>query len=146
MKTAFAILFIILTVLACGCTETAPAPAAAPAVPGLLGTWTGPVQGFDEGTGFSDYPDLTVTMTIREQHDRIFAGDFVFRTNGTGTKSGFAGVIGRDGRTLTITEQTGGYCTGTILAPDEIELTYMQDGSPYSVAIDSFKRVESHQT
>jgi hypothetical protein len=141
MKTTFTILLILIAVLACGCTETAPAPAAAPAVPDLTGTWTGPMQGYDEGTGFSDYPGLTVTMTIREQHDRIFAGDFVFRMNGTGTKSGFAGVIGRDGRTLSITEQTGGYCSGEILAADEIELTYLQDGSPYSVAIDSFKRV-----
>ena len=29
----------------------------------------------------------------------------------------------------------------TGFATDEIELVYMQDGSPYSISIDSFKRV-----
>jgi hypothetical protein len=149
MKTPFTILVIILAVLACGCTaaDTAAAPVAPPvqvtaaAIPGLTGTWTGPMQGFDEGRGFTDYPFLTVVMTVSGQHGRLFTGDFVFMENGTMKKSGFAGAIGRDGRTLAITEKDGGYCSGEILAADEIELTYMQDGSPYSIAIDSFRRV-----
>jgi hypothetical protein len=65
----------------------------------------------------------------------------VFRTNGTETVSGFAGAIGRDGRTFTIAEELGGYCTGEILAADEIEMIYVEDGSPYSIAIDSFRRI-----
>ena len=145
MKTAFTVLVIIIAVLACGCTAAAPAatpaPATTPAIPSLIGTWTGPMQGYDEGTGFTDYPNLTLTMTITEQHGRLFAGDMVFRANGTEEKSGFAGAIGRDGRTLSITEQDDGYCSGEVLGADEIELTYVQAGSPYSVAIDSFKRV-----
>ena len=52
-----------------------------------------------------------------------------------------AGVVGRDNRTLTISENGGGYCTGEVLSANEIELIYMQDGSPYSISIDSFKRV-----
>ncbi len=146
MKTSFAFLLLIVAIIASGCTAPAAPPAApqaspAAAIPNLTGTWTGPMQGYDEGTGFSDYPDLGVTMTITEQHDRIFAGNITFVTNGTGTTSGFAGAIGRDGRTLAIAEQAGGYCTGTVLGPDEIELVYMEDGSPYSIAIDSFRRV-----
>jgi len=149
MKSAFAILVIILAILACGCTASAPAtapavttaPVTAPAIPDLKGTWTGPMQGYDQGTGFSDYPTLGVKMTITEQKGRIFAGDVVFTSNDTVSKSGFAGTIGRDGRTLTIAEEAGGYCTGTVLGVDEIELTYMEDGSPYSIAIDSFRRV-----
>jgi hypothetical protein len=153
MKIAYTLLVIILAVVACGCTTSAPAaaPSATPvqtlagataaAIPDLTGTWTGPMKGYDEGTGFSDYPDLKVTMTVTEQHGRIFAGEFVFGVNGTETKSGFAGAIGRDGRTLSIAEKNGGYCTGEILAADEMELTYMDDSSPYSIAIDSFKRV-----
>ena len=39
-----------------------------------------------------------------------------------------------------MTEKGGGYCFGDVLGQDEIELTYMQDGSPYSIAIDSLKR------
>jgi hypothetical protein len=151
MKTALTVLVIVLAVLACGCT--APAPAAAPAtcplpattpaaaIPNLTGSWTGPMRGFDEGTGFTDYSSLAATMTVYEQHGRLFAGQIVFKENGTETRSGFAGAIGQDGRTLAITEQHGGYCSGEVLGPDEIELTYMQDGSPFSIAIDSFKRV-----
>jgi hypothetical protein len=159
MKTAFTILLIIIAVIACGCTAASPVapavpvatpgalPAAVPAektvasIPDLTGTWTGPMQGYDQGTGFSDYPALGVKMTITEQKGRIFTGHVVFTMNGTESASGFAGAIGRDGRTLSITEEAGGYCTGEIVGEDEIELIYMQDGSPYSVAIDSFKRV-----
>jgi hypothetical protein len=145
MKTAFALLVIIITVLACGCTAAAPAvtpvPTTIPAIPSLVGTWTGPMQGYDEGSGFSNYPNLTLAMTITEQHGRIFAGDMVFSSNGTEVRSGFAGAIGRDGRTLSITEQDDGYCSGELTGPDEMDLTYVQAGSPYSVAIDSFRRV-----
>ena len=149
MKTAFTILLIVIAVIACGCTAASPAaaPAAGPAektvptLPDLTGTWTGPMQGYDQGTGFSDYADLGVMMNITEQQGRVFAGDIVFTTNGTTSVSGFAGVIGRDGRTLSITEEYGGYCTGEVVGEDEIELIYMQDGPAYSIAIDSFRRV-----
>jgi hypothetical protein len=150
MKTASAILVIILAILACGCTAAAPAaaspaatagaPAAAAAIPDLTGNWTGPMQGYDQGTGFSDYRDFKVVMDVTGQHGRIFAGTITFTANGTASSSGFAGAIGRDGKTLTITEEAGGYCTGTVVGENEIELVYMQDGSPYSIAIDSFKR------
>src|SRR5512137_3183809 len=152
MKIAFIPLLLILAVLAGGCmavSPAAPAPpaspvvspvaTAAPAIPNLTGIWTGPMQGYDEGTGFSDYPSLTVSMIVSGQHGRIFAGDFLFRENGTETRSPFAGAVGRDGRTLWITERNGGYCFGEILAADEMELTYMEDGSPYSIAVDSFR-------
>jgi len=150
MKTALILFGVILAALACGCMAAAPAataPAATPAqplavaIPNLTGTWTGPMQGYDERSGFTDYPFLTVAITITEQHGRLFAGDIVFAENGTVKKSGIAGAVGRDGRTLSITEKDGGYCTGEVLGPDEIELIYLQDGSPYSIAIDSFKRV-----
>ncbi|MFA5268508.1 MAG: hypothetical protein WC379_11105 [Methanoregula sp.] len=149
MKSAFTILVLILAVIACGCTASAPAtapavtpaPTTSPVIPDLKGTWTGPMQGYDQGTGFSDYPTLGVKMTITEQKGRVFAGDVVFTANGTDSKSGFAGTIGRDGRTLSIAEEAGGYCTGEIVGENEMELIYMEDGSPYSIAIDSFKRV-----
>jgi hypothetical protein len=148
MKCVFAILVILLALLASGCTATAPAtapavtpaPVTAPVIPDLKGTWTGPMQGYDQGIGFSDYPTLGMKMIITEQKGRIFAGEVVFTQNGTESKSGFAGTIGRDGSTLTIAEEAGGYCTGTVLGADEIELIYMEDGSPYSIAIDSFRR------
>jgi len=145
MKTAFTILLLILAVLASGCTTATPAvvPVQTPVttLPNLTGNWTGPMQGYDEREGFTDHPNLTAVMTVSEQHGRVFSGFITFRSNNTESTDEFAGVIGRDNRTLTIAEHGGGYCTGEVLSPDEIELIYMQDGSPYSISIDSFKRV-----
>jgi len=148
MKSLLISFIIIAFAFACGCAlqSTTQAPAAAmdpvtsPVTADLLGNWTGPMQGYDEGRGFSDYPDLKVLINISEQKGRIFTGTIVFVANGTTKISGFAGAIGRDGRSLTIAEKDGGYCTGEIVGTDEIELVYMQDGSPYSIAIDSFRR------
>jgi hypothetical protein len=155
MKIVF-VLLLIIALLACRCLGSHECPArpvrtgaatiAAPvtptgATPDLTGSWTGPMQGYDEGTGFSDYAGFKAVMNVSGQHGRIFAGRIVFTANGTETSTGFAGVIGRDGRTLSIAEKDGGYCTGEIVGPDEIDLTYLQDGSPYSVAIDTWKRV-----
>ena len=73
---------------------------------------------------------------------RIFSGSFLWTpSNGTVIKSEFAGVIARDGRLLDIVEKGGGYCTGEVVAKNEIELKYMYDGTPYSIASDSLKRV-----
>lgn len=154
MKTAFTLLIVVLTVLACGCTavspsKTSPVPPETPArspgltasLPDLTGTWTGPMQGYDERTGFTDYPDLKIALVVSEQHGRLFSGYLRFNESGNETTSEIAGAIGRDNRSLTVTEQGGGYSMGEVLSKDEIELTYMQDGTPYSIAVDSFKRV-----
>jgi hypothetical protein len=144
MKTVFTILLLI-AVLASGCTTATPAvPSVQTEVttlPNLTGNWTGPMQGYDAREGFTNYPFITAVMIISEQHGRVFSGVIVFKVNRTEFTDEFAGVIGRDNRTLTIAEHGGGYSSGEVLAPDEIELIYMQDGSPYSIAIDSFKRV-----
>jgi len=92
--------------------------------------------------GFADYPAFTMAMTISERHGRVFFGYTVFTTaNGTETRTPIAGVIGRDGRTISTAEQDGGYCLGEVVGPDELELVYLQDGEQYGVAIDSLKRV-----
>ncbi len=129
-------------------TYTGPAPTpvhTSPAtIPDLTGNWTASMAGYEESMGFSDYPTvtMTMTMTISDQHDRIVSGYTVFTTaNGTETRTPIAGVIGRDGRTLATAEQDGGYCFGEIVGPDEIQLTYLQDGPQYGVAIDSLKRI-----
>ncbi|MFA4848970.1 MAG: hypothetical protein WC626_04510 [Methanoregula sp.] len=157
MKTAFTILILILAVLACGCTATTPAVPATPvvpitpiipgttavnAVPNLIGNWTGPMKGYDEGIGFNDYSNLTMNLTVTEQRDRIFTGYLVYKyKSGEQGSTAFAGAIGKDGRTLTMVEKDYGYCFGTILSNNEIELTYMSEATPYSIAIDSFKRI-----
>jgi hypothetical protein len=79
-------------------------------------------------------------MVIEEQEGRLFAGHFLLHSNTTEWTIDFAGAIGRDNKTLTIVERDGGYCLGEVIALDEIELTYMQDGSPYSIAVDMLER------
>jgi hypothetical protein len=123
-------------------TGPAPTPVTTSAtIPDLTGTWTASMTGYERSAGFTDYPTVTMTMTISEQHDRIFSGYTVFTTaNGTEIRTTIAGIIGRDGRTISTAEQDGGYCFGEIIEPDEIELTYLQDGEQYGAAIDSMKR------
>jgi hypothetical protein len=124
-------------------TGPAPTPVQTDAatIPDLTGNWTASMTGYEGSTGFTDYSTVTMAMTISEQHGRIFSGYTVFTENGTETRTAIAGVIGRDGRTLSTAEQGGGYCLGEVVGPDEIELVYLQDGEQYGVAIDSLRRV-----
>jgi hypothetical protein len=155
MKTALT-LIIILAVLACGCTATAPSsqttPAAiqpsvppmpatpvAVATPDLTGTWTGTMLGYEEGVGYTDYNNLPITMVVTEQKGRLFSGHLTFG-NRTETLA-MAGVLGRDGRTFTLVENVNGYTTGEIIGGDTIELTHVDDAEPYSVALDTLKKV-----
>jgi hypothetical protein len=152
MKISLTILVVILAVLACGCTATTPEVPASPvtpdtktmqAIPDLTGNWTGPLKGYDERTGFTNFPNMTMSLTVTEQHDRLFTGYLTFvYTGGEKSSTDVAGAIGRDGRTLTIVEKDSGYSFGTILSDDEIELTYVTDATPYSIAVDSFRRVQ----
>ncbi|MCK9590795.1 MAG: hypothetical protein M0Q91_02125 [Methanoregula sp.] len=153
MKTAVTILVIILAVLASGCMASAPATPAPPAqgaktfdtktmqaIPDLAGTWTGTIKSFDYGTGFNDHPDGKMVITVTEQRDRIFTGNLTVITNNTIlVTENFAGAIGRDGRTFTLAEESG-YAFGEILGKDEFEMVYVNDASPFSIAIDSFWR------
>lgn len=149
MKIAATALLLILAVIACGCTSQV--PAAAPVVthtdgssqtpPDLRGTWIGLTAGYEAGAGFTNYGNTTMSMIVTEQQGRIFAGTFVFGSgNGTETIP-FSGVIGRDGKSLTIPQKTGGYSFGGIIAPGEIELVYVNDGTHYSSSIDTLKKV-----
>ena len=141
------LLVLALTLFTGGCTSTTPqaapaaipAAAAAPVTPNLLGTWSGTMQGYEEGPGFMDYSRSSMSMVVTEQKGRIFAGNFTFRFNGTELSLPYAGVISSDGRSLAIVENANGYTTGTV-SGDTIELIHMDDANPYSVAIDTLKR------
>jgi len=144
MKIAVTILLVILTVLACGCTATAPSatPAAAttPTTPSLKGTWSGTMLGYEENIGFTDYGKMPITMVVTEQQGRLFSGYLKFGVNST-TPLAMAGVIGRDGKTFALVENVNGYTTGELIGTDTIELTHVDDADPYSVALDTLKRV-----
>ncbi len=149
MKRILWIFAIVLAVLAAGCAAPEPrSPDGAPGnmtmpepvPPDLLGTWTGTMNGYDKGIGFNPHTGGTMVLTVTGQHGRVFAGTLtIMENNATLTAEGFAGTIGRDGRTITIVEEAG-YCTGELISPDEMEFVYMNDGSAFSISIDSLKR------
>ncbi len=158
-KTAFTIfLVLLLALLAAGCTsasqpaapaaatpvpaatQAAPAHAPAAAVPDLVGTWNGTMQGYEEGKGYMDMSKDTMSMVVTEQKGRIFSGHYVFVLQTRQIELPFAGIIGADGTSLSIVENANGYTTGTV-SGNTIELTHMDDADPYSVAIDTLKRV-----
>lgn len=148
MRIALIPLILVLVILVCGCTavspaSTAPVPSATPtayAMPNITGTWTGTMQAYDEGTGFTDHNGETISIVVAEQHDRIFSGNLIFEKNGTEQSEDIAGTIGRDGRTLTLIEKNG-YSSGIIVSDNEIELTYMRDGPQFTTSVDSLKKV-----
>ena len=148
MRSVLCILIIVLAILACGCTSSAPAPvpvvpvtSATPVIPDLTGTWTGPMRGYDEGAGFSDYSNATMQFIVTDQKDRIFAGRLAFTINSTPYSIGVAGVIAPDGKSFVMAEKDNGYSTGWILPDNGIEITYLHEATPYSAAIDTLKRM-----
>ena len=145
MKIAITTLLIILVVLACGCTATAPAatPAASttPATPDLRGTWLGTMLGYEENLGFTDYGKMPIKMVVTDQQGRLFSGYLKFGVNSSTSPLAMAGVIGRDGKTFTLVENTNGYTTGELIGTDTMEMTHADDAEPYSVALDTLKRV-----
>ncbi|MEN6341739.1 MAG: hypothetical protein ABFC89_04180 [Methanospirillum sp.] len=137
----FAAILLVVAALACGCT-TAPAQQAGTATtPNLTGNWTGTATGYLEGTGFTDYSGGRMIMSVTSQKDRIFEGKYIYpNLTGSAQTVGFAGAVARDGRTLTIVETNGGYSTGTLVTPGEIELIFADDSGPIEVAIDTLKK------
>jgi hypothetical protein len=147
MRTTFTVILLILAVIACGCTATAPhaaapapVPSGEPAIPDLVGSWTGTTLGYESGRGFTDYGNAPFTLVITDQQGRIVAGYTHLVLNGTEWKKPMTGIIARDGRTLAIVEENNGYTTGEITGPDTMELTWRNDRAPASVALDILKR------
>ena len=140
MKIALSIILVIVAVLVSGCTSAVPSQPAAPVTPTLTGTWTGTMAGYDQGTGYTDYGNTTMSMVVAEQHGRLFSGTFLYRFNSTVQTVHMAGIIGSDGRTLAVVEEGNGYTTGEITG-DTIQLSYLDNSLPISVDIDTLKRV-----
>jgi len=146
MKKVIVVLAILFVgILLAGCTTQPAAPATtptptAPAIPNIIGTWTGTMQSYDEGTGFTDNPGENLSIVVTEQQGRIFSGNMIYPMNGTEKSEDIAGTIGRDGRTLTLVEKNG-YSSGIIVSDNEIELTYMRDGLQFTTAVDSLMKV-----
>ena len=135
-------ILLLAVVLICGCTTVSQESGAVTAViPDITGNWTGTMKAYDEDIGFNDVNGDTITLMVTEQQDRIFSANVII-TNESGYywSNPVAGVIGRDGRTVTLVERGGGSSSGIIISPDEIELIFRYSGEPFSIAIDSLKK------
>lgn len=134
--------FIVLGLLICGCTTTSQETATpVQETPNLVGNWSGPMYGYIEGVGYTTFSDETLTMNVIEQHNRVFSGVLTFSNRVVSWEDKtFAGVIDNNDRTFTLVEQGGGFASGTLITPDEIELTYLEIGQPYNIALDALKR------
>jgi hypothetical protein len=143
MKAVLCASILLLAVLISGCTTASQQSSAAVATPpSLLGNWTGTMNGYTNGEGYNNWTGDTMTLKVTEQNNRIFSGEFLF-TNQSGISSTnkCAGVISRDGKTLSMVEDGGGTSSGSLVAPGEIELIYTNGAEPFTIAIDSLKKV-----
>lgn len=142
-RFVYATILIAVALFSCGCTTPVPSSqAVAAGIPDLIGNWSGTMKGFVEEDGYTEYPGEAMTMKITDQRGRIFSGEIVF-SNQTATNKvkAFAGVINPDGQTFSIVEHGGGSSTGTLLSPGELELVYIERGVPFTIAIDTLKKI-----
>jgi hypothetical protein len=99
-------------------------------VPDLRGTWKGDSESIVADVGNSHHAgptqsgprlsSVSFTLTIGSQDGRRFSGSFA---SAQSTES-IIGVISRSGTVLSV--DTDGYALGTLLAPDRLELCYLQ--------------------
>ena len=106
-----------------------PAAAQTP-FPDLRGTWKGESESIVADSGNSHHPgtpqsgprltSVPFTMTIDKQDGRRFSGTFA---SPRATES-VIGVVSRSGTILMV--DTDGYTVGTVLAPNRLEMCYLQ--------------------
>jgi hypothetical protein len=108
-------------------------------MPDLLGTWNGTFTGYQDTSGYQAFQS-GITMEVTAQNGRLFAGQFSFILNGTGTMKDFAGVLGPDGKTIETIEVPNGFGDGVVVTSEEIELIFRDEANPSTIAIDSFRR------
>jgi hypothetical protein len=143
MKAVFCAGMLLLAVLISGCTTVSQESTTAVAdPPSLLGNWSGTINGYTEGEGYNNATGSIMTMQVTEQKGRLFSGDFIF-TNQTGVWKNVtcAGAIGRDGTSISMIQHGGGYSSGSLVAPGEIEFIYADGAEPFQIVIDSLKKV-----
>jgi len=133
MRTAFTILVLILAVLACGCTATAPAtPAVTPAVtttttiPGVTGIWTGTSEGHSQLEGFLEHTSAVYNISAQKGH--AFTGTKQYmRADGNKYTENFSGTVSSRGE-IFMGDNMGGIADGMMTGPDSMELGYAEDG------------------
>ncbi len=107
-------------------------------IPDLRGTWKGDSESIIAGTGnkhhtgaAQDAPELrsmSFTLVIDKQDGRRVSGTF----SSARTSQALIGVLSRTGTLLMV--DNDGYTFGTLLAPDRLELCYLQTTATGRVA------------
>lgn len=106
-----------------------------PIPPNLMGTWVGKRSSFLILDGhFKHIIDEPLTAYIIDKQDgRLIAGEKTSKLHVEGPDSGngeeFFGVISPDLKTVYIAEHKAGYAVFHLTGPDEMEVTYISDGS-----------------
>ena len=114
-------------------------PAAAQtAVPDLKGTWKGDSESVVWGGGNphhtakpptdAQFRSVPFTLVIDQQEGRRFSGTF----SSSRSKERVVAVISRNGQILLADDD--GYTTGSVLAPNRIELCYLKMGQNARIA------------
>jgi hypothetical protein len=109
-------------------------------MPGLVGNWSGISSGFMRTASGYQVIQGAMTMKVSEQTDRLFKGQVAYVMNGTPVTKDFAGVFGRDGKTIETVEYPDGFSDGVIISADEVRLVFRSTSNPSDIAIDIFKR------
>ncbi|WP_321507502.1 hypothetical protein [uncultured Methanoregula sp.] len=154
MKTAFTILAVlVLAVLICGCTNTAPAATPPPvspttqpvsatsAIPDMMGLWKGTGTGYTTTDNFYDYP--VSIFNITKQKGQIFTGRKEYpKSDGKTYYENFSGIVTPDGRVYE-SDSIGGFALGKLTGPDSLELNYLEDGPDAKAIILTLSRQKS---
>lgn len=142
MKSAWAILMIVLGVLGCSVlTAAAETAITSPdSIPNLTGIWKGTSSGYMVGLGFTED---SMTYNITEQNGQAFIGfkEYSFEGEEPGRED-FAGIITDDGA-IYIVDYPGGMVFGTLIGSDEMKLNSINDGDESYVFISTMKRENS---
>lgn len=150
------VILIAILIFGAGCVSPTPpvtppttgTPAATPsptpgvpAVPSLIGDWTGTSNGYyyDQFV-YLVYND-SLRVKVLSQDGSLFTGEVTFPDgNGTLMTKQFAGVISADGKMIGTGEYPDGGSNGMFLSADAIELVFRDEDDPSTISIDSVER------
>jgi hypothetical protein len=105
------------------------------AVPDLTGTWQGTIQSVGSGqrthakpTTKPTFVSVKLTIRVQQQQGRVFYG---IKQSSRASEQ-LVGVIGPD-KTVSLADEDG-YQVGTLLAPNKLQLVYLEAGQQSRVA------------
>lgn len=102
-------------------------------IPNLVGEWEGSRTSFVIWQGHFKYviEEPYTAYVIDKQEGRLIAGEKLSKlgVEGSGNSEEFFGVISPDYKTVLVAEHASGYAMLHLLGADEMEVSYVSDGS-----------------